>query len=231
MTAPAVRRHDQETNWVGKSIKRIEDPKFLLGEGGYIDNRALPGMLHAALVKSPYAHSRIVNIDVSAARQVPGVVAIVTGAEALDLCDPMPDFGPDPSKHTWRLLAHEKVRYVGEGVVVIAAESRYAAEDAAAQVIVDYEPLPPIVDPEEALKAGSPLVHDALGSNVAYQRTFTFGDVDAAFADADLVVEDRLKWGRSRTWWWRIGCAGTARAASRWRRWGRSPASTRAPEC
>jgi CO/xanthine dehydrogenase Mo-binding subunit len=197
MTAPAVRTHDTKTTWVGRSIRRVEDPKFLRGKGGYIGNWALPGMLHAALVKSPYAHSRIVNVDLTAARQVPGVIAIVTGADAADLCDPLPDFGPDPSKHTWRLLAHEKVRYVGEGVVAIAAESRYAAEDAAAQVIVDYEPLPPIVDPEEALKPGSPLVHDALESNIAYQRTFTFGDVDAAFAEADLVVEDRLQWGRS----------------------------------
>lgn len=197
MTIPAERQHTKTTNWVGKSIRRVEDPKFLRGKGGYIGDRSLPGMLHAALVKSPYAHSRIVSIDTSAALQVPGVVAVVTGEDALALTDPLPDFGPDPSKHTWRVLAHEKVRYAGEGVVAVVAESRYAAEDGASAVVVDYEPLPPIVDPEEALKPGSPLVHEALGSNIAYERNFVFGDIDAAFAEADLVVEDRLHWGRS----------------------------------
>jgi CO/xanthine dehydrogenase Mo-binding subunit len=197
MNAPAVREHPKSTNWIGKSIRRIEDPKFLTGKGGYIADRAVPGMLHAALVKSPYAHARIVSIDTSQARALPGVVAVVTGADAVELCDPLPDFGPDPSKHTWRVLAHEKVRYVGEGVVAIVAESRYLAEDAASLVLVDYEELPPIVDPEKALAPDSPLVHDALGTNVAYERTFQFGDVDAAFAAADVVVEDRLHWGRS----------------------------------
>lgn len=197
MSIPDVREHTKETTWVGKSIRRIEDPKFLRGKGGYIADRALPGMMHIALVKSPYAHAVIKSIDTREARALPGVVAIVTGAEAAELCDPLPDFGPDPSKHTWRVLAHEKVRYVGEGVAAVVAESRYIAEDAASLVWVEYDELPPIVNPEEALKPGSPLVHDPLGTNVAYERTFLFGDVEAAFAQADLVVEDRLYWGRS----------------------------------
>ena len=197
MSIPDVREHTKETTWVGKSIRRIEDPKFLRGKGGYIADRAIPGMMHIALVKSPYAHAVIKSIDTREARALPGVVAIVTGTEAAELCDPLPDFGPDPSKHTWRVLAHEKVRYVGEGVAAVVAESRYIAEDAASLVWVEYDELPPIVDPEEALKPGSPLVHDPLGTNVAYERTFLFGDVEAAFAEADLVVEDRLHWGRS----------------------------------
>lgn len=197
MTVPAERQHTKVTNWVGKSIRRVEDPKFLRGKGSYIGDRSLPGMLHVALVKSPFAHSRITAIDTSDALKVPGVVAVITGQDALALADPLPDFGPDPSKHTWRLLAADKVRYVGEGVAAVIAESRYAAEDGVAEVLVDYEPLDVVVDPEEALKPGAPLVHEALGSNVAYERTFTFGDVDAAFAEADVVVEDRLHWGRS----------------------------------
>jgi CO/xanthine dehydrogenase Mo-binding subunit len=197
MTAPAERRHTKVTNWVGKSIRRVEDPKFLRGKGQYIGDRSLPGMLHVALVKSPYAHSRIVSIDTSEALKVPGVVAVITGQDALALADPLPDFGPTPSKHTWRVLAAEKVRYVGEGVAAVIAQTRYAAEDGVAEVLVDYEPLEVLVDPEEALKPGAPLVHEALGSNIAYERTFTFGDVDAAFAEADVVVEDRLHWGRS----------------------------------
>jgi CO/xanthine dehydrogenase Mo-binding subunit len=154
-------------------------------------------MLHAAIVRSPYAHARILGIDAAAARQLPGVVAIITGAEAAELCDPMPDFGPDPARHTWRCLAFEKVRNVGEGVAVVVAESRHIAEDACDLVEVTYEPLPAVVDPEAALAPDAPLVHEALGSNVAYTRKFDFGDVDGDFADSEVVVSDRLRWHRS----------------------------------
>jgi carbon-monoxide dehydrogenase large subunit len=186
-----------ERQWVGKSIPRIEDPKFLRGRGGYIDDLVLPGMLHAAVLRSPHAHARISRVDVEAARAAPGVVAVVTGADALDLCDPLPDFGPDPSKHTWRLLAHDKVRFVGEGVAVVLAENRYLAEDARDLIEVEYEPLPVVTDPERAIEAGAPLVHDAVGSNTMYERTFDFGEVDADFAAADVVVREQLRWGRS----------------------------------
>ena len=111
-------------NVLGKSIRRVEDPKFLLGVGGYVDDLSLPGMLHAALVRSPYAHARIRKVDATEARRLPGVVAVVTGAEAAELCNPMPDFGPQPDKHVWRCLAHEKARYVGEGVVAVVVRRR-----------------------------------------------------------------------------------------------------------
>ena len=186
-----------ERKWVGKSIRRVEDPKFLFGRGGYVDDLTLPAMLHAALVRSPHAHARITSIDVSEAKKLPGVVAVVTGAEAAELCNPMPDFGPQPDKHVWRCLAVDKVRYVGEGVAAVVAESRYLAEDACGLVSVEYEPLPAVTDPEEAMKAGAPLVHDAVGSNVAYERTFVFGEVDRDFGEADLVTKDRLRWHRS----------------------------------
>src|SRR4051795_4848618 len=194
---PPVRDIATERKWVGQSIRRLEDPKFLLGKGGYIDDFRVRGMLHAALVRSPHAHARIVSVDTAAAKALPGVFAVVTGAEAADITDPMPDFGPAPDKTTWRCLAVDKVRYVGEGVVAVLAESRYVAEDAADQIEIEYELLDPVVDPEEALKEGAPLVHDALGSNVAYTRTFTFGEVDRDFNDADVVVKDRLRWRRS----------------------------------
>jgi carbon-monoxide dehydrogenase large subunit len=194
---PPTRVLTGERKWVGQSIRRIEDPKFLLGKGGYIDDMRVRGMLHAALVRSPHAHARITSIDTSRAKALPGVVAVVTGAEAAEITDPMPDFGPAPDKTTWRCLAVDKVRYVGEGVVAVLAESRYVAEDAADLVEIEYELLDPVVDPEEALKDGAALVHDALGSNVAYTRTFTFGEVDRDFADAGLVVKDRLRWRRS----------------------------------
>jgi CO/xanthine dehydrogenase Mo-binding subunit len=194
---PEVREHSAERKWVGKSIKRVEDPKFLRGQGGYIDDMRLEGMLHAALVRSPHAHARIKNINVEEARRLSGVVAVVTGAEAAQLCDPMPDFGPDPAKHEWRCLAADKVRNVGEGVAAVVAESRAIAEDACDLVEVEYEPLPPLVDPEAAMDPSAPLVHEPLGSNIAFEKTMVFGDVERDFAEADVVVEDRLRWHRS----------------------------------
>jgi len=183
--------------WVGKSIRRVEDPRFLLGRGGYVDDIVLPGMVHAAILRSPLPHARIKSIDVSKARSLPGVLAVVTGKEVTELTNPMPDFGPDPSKHTWWLLAVDKVRYVGEPVAAVVAVDRYTAEDACELIEVEYEPLPPVVDPEEAMKPGAPLVHEPMGSNVAYSRTFVFGDVERDFAEAEVIVRDRLRWHRS----------------------------------
>src|ERR687885_1199579 len=192
-----TREESAERKWVGKSIQRVEDPKFLLGRGGYIDDFGLEGMLHAALVRSPHPHARIKSIDVEEARRLPGVVAVVTGAEAAELCDPMPDFGPAPAEHEWRCLAADKVRNVGEGVAAVVAESRAIAEDACDLVKVEYEPLPPVVDPEAAMEPDAPLVHERVGSNVGLDRTMVFGDVERDFAEADVVVEDRLRWRRS----------------------------------
>ena len=197
MAVPATRVHRTDKKWVGKSIRRLEDPKLLTGRGGYIDDIRLPGTLHATVVRSPYAHAHIKSVDVEAARKLPGVVAVVTGAEAAELCDPMPDFGPAPDKHVWRCLAVDKVRYVGEGVAAIVAESRYIAEDARDLVNVEYEPLPAVIDPEAALAPDALVLHEPLGSNLAYERTFVFGEVDRDFAEADLVVKDRLRWHRS----------------------------------
>jgi CO/xanthine dehydrogenase Mo-binding subunit len=194
---PPIRTHKDGRNWVGKSIRRLEDPKFLRGRGGYIGDMTLPGMLHVAVLSSPYAHARITGINTDAALAAPGVHAVITGAQAAELTDPLPDFGPNPAAHTWRCLAVEKVRYVGEGVAVVVADSRYLAEDALALIDVEYEPLPPVVDPERALDEEAPLVHEDLGSNCAYERTFQFGEVDRDFADADIVITDRLRWRRS----------------------------------
>lgn len=196
-TAPPAREHTGTRRWVGRSIRRVEDRKFLLGRGGYLADRITPGTLHAAVLRSPHAHARILSVDTSRASSLAGVHAVITGADAAELCGPMPDFGPDPARHTWRCLAADKVRYVGEGVAVVVADSRYLAEDAVELIDVEYEELPPVVDPERALDHGAPLVHEALGSNCAYERTFDFGDVDRDFGDADVVVRDRLRWHRS----------------------------------
>jgi len=194
---PPVRTHKAERTWVGKSIRRVEDPRFLRGRGGYVADLVLPGMLHAAVLRSPHPHARIVSIDTSRAEAAPGVHAVVTGAQAAELTDPLPDFGPNPAAHTWRCLAVDKVRYVGEGVAVVVADDRYLAEDALELIDVEYEPLPPVVDPLAALADDAPLVHEPLGSNCAYDRTFEFGDVAGDFERADVVVTDQLRWHRS----------------------------------
>ena len=186
----------RDLKWIGKSVKRVEDPKYLRGNGKYVADLEFHGMLHAAVVRSPHAHALIKSIDTSAAKEMPGVRAVVTGAEAAELIDPLPDSGPAPEKHVLRVLALDKVRYVGEGVAVVYADSRYIAEDARDMVLVDYEPLPPIVDPLAALADEENLVHDALGTNIAYERTFTFGDVERDFEEADIVVKDKLHWHR-----------------------------------
>jgi CO/xanthine dehydrogenase Mo-binding subunit len=186
----------RDLKWIGKSMKRVEDPKFLRGLGKYVADLEFDGMLHAAVVRSPYPHARIVSVDVEAARAVPGVHAVVSGAEAAEIVDPLPDSGPAPDKHVLRVLAVDKVRYVGEGVAIVVADTRYIAEDARDLVEVEYEPLEPIVDPIAAADDTSNLVHDALETNIAYERTFDFGDVDADFEAADVVIKDRLHWRR-----------------------------------
>ena len=140
----------------------------------------------------------IAAIDTVEALSAPGVHAVITGAQAAELCDPLPDFGPNPAAHTWRCLAVDKVRYVGEGVAVVVADSRYLAEDALALIDVEYEPLPAVVDPERALdRRCSPRARRVSARNCAYERTFDFGDVERDFAEADVIVSDRLRWRRS----------------------------------
>ena len=183
--------------WIGKSIAKVEDRKFLMGLGRYVDDLDLSGLLHVAVVRSPFAHARIKSIDASRALELEGVVAVITGGQAADLCDPMPDFNPLPCLHPWRCLAVDKVRFVGEGVAVVVAESRYLAEDGRELVDVDYEPLEAVTDVTRAMAPGSPLLHEAMDSNVALDSTLSFGDVDGEFERAGVVVRDRFRWGRT----------------------------------
>jgi CO/xanthine dehydrogenase Mo-binding subunit len=195
---PAVVPLKEKLNWVGKSIRRVEDPKFLRGRGGYVGDLVFQGTLHAAVLRSTEPHAKIVSIDISAAERARGVHAVITGADAATETDTLPDFGPDAERHGWRCLAVDKVRYVGEGVAVVVADDRYLAEDALDLIIVEYESLPAVTDPESAMEEGAALVHDVLGTNIAFERSFDFGeDVDDAFETADIVVEERLRWRRS----------------------------------
>jgi CO/xanthine dehydrogenase Mo-binding subunit len=183
--------------WIGKSMKRVEDPRLLVGRGMFADDTNLPEMAHSAILRSPHAHARILRIDKSKAEALPGVLCVMTGAEAAEVTGPLPSWA-NPPVHQY-CIAQEKVRHVGEAVVAVAAETRYIAEDACDLVEVEYEPLPAVVDLEEALSStGDAVLHPYRGdTNVALARTFTFGPVEEDFAKADRVIERRLRWPRS----------------------------------
>lgn len=181
--------------YLGTDRKRVEDPRLLVGRGGYIADMKMQGLLHAAILRSPVPHARIGPIDTAAALEIPGVVAVLTGEDCKAHMDPCMNFGP-PTISQYP-IAVDKVRYVGEAVAVVVAEDRYIAEDGVEALEVEFEDLPVVHDPKAALEPGAPLLHDAHESNLGYERTFEFGDVTAAMNDADLVVEETLHWGRS----------------------------------
>src|SRR5205823_14792605 len=148
-----------------------------------------------AVLRSPYAHARIVNIATEAARELPGVYAVLTGSEATEVIDPVPAFCAEPVVE--RAIAVDKVRYVGEAVVAVAAESRYIAEDALELVQIEWEPLPPVIDLLTAMEPDASKVHENLSSNVVYNQLFTFGEVDGDFARADHDIKRHLRCHRA----------------------------------
>lgn len=177
--------------WVGRRVKRVEDPRILLGRGRYADDVAPARCLHAAFVRSPVAHAVIRSIDTEAARQGTGVAAVFTADDLNEICRPWKGLldWPGLVSGDQRPLATGKVRYVGEPVAIVVAESRALAEDALELVAVDYEELSPVVDPIAAIEQPPSLVHDELPSNLAFEATFGDGDVEKAFDEADEVVE------------------------------------------
>ncbi|MDK1029372.1 MAG: xanthine dehydrogenase family protein molybdopterin-binding subunit [Anaerolineae bacterium] len=187
------------TRFFGKRIKRNEDPRLLTGQALFVDDVNLPKMLHAAFLRSPYAHAHIKGIDVSQALERDGVVAAYTATDLGDYWQPGPLLvAPPPVKdivfneRTQVPLAKDKVRFAGEPIVMVLAESRYIAEDALADIEVDYEPLAVVVDLEKALQPDSPYVHDDLKTNIAAHVVQTKGDYEAAAKDAALVIERRF---------------------------------------
>jgi carbon-monoxide dehydrogenase large subunit len=187
------------TRYFGERIKRNEDPLLLTWQGLYVDDVDLPNMLHAAFLRSPYAHAKINNIDVSQALQREGVVAIYTANDLGDYWKPGPLLvSPPPVKDivfnekTQVPLAKDKVKFAGEPIVMVVAESRYIAEDALADIQVDYEPLDAVVDLEKALQPDSILIHEEIGSNVAANVVQRKGDYEAAKKDAVLVIKRRF---------------------------------------
>src|SRR5919202_4111314 len=147
----------QATGWLGRSIKRKEDDRFLQGRGNYVDDVRLPGMLHMAILRSQVAHARIRSIDTSRAAEVPGVVAVITGA---DLAAHKLAWMPTLSGDTQAVLATDKVRMQGQEVACVVAEDPYQAHDALGLIEVDYEPLPVVTTPQQALEAEAPLIRD-----------------------------------------------------------------------
>lgn len=199
--AETVKLHaeDRPNSYIGRSVPRPNVAKLVEGRGQYVDDIVLPRMLYAAFVRSPHAHARIGKIDARAALAVPGVVRVFTGADLAQHCEP------------WvAILAHlkgmksapqlplpvETATWMGEAVVAVVAETRAIAEDAAALVVIDYEPLPPVVDMETALDPATPVIHKGLGDNLVFQRVNESGSIEEAFKSAHKIVDATYHTGR-----------------------------------
>lgn len=180
----------------GSSIKRKEDPRLITGEAKYLDDIQLPGLTHAAILRSPYAHARIKSIDTSRAKQLPGVVAVYTGEDFKDL-PTLPCAwqagGVKNNVNTPRVLEIDRVTFTGAGIAVVVADDRYTAEDALALIDVDYEPLPVVVDAEKATQPGAPQLHENAPNNIVMD--WSTGDAtatDRALGQSDILIEQRL---------------------------------------
>ncbi len=181
----------EDYSLIGKRIPRVDGRVKVTGEAKYAADYDMPGMLWCKMVRSPYPHARILNIDTSRAEKLPGVRAVCTGK----------DFGGwtwgwMPKTRDEPPLAVGKVRYLAEAVAAVAAVDEDTAEEAAELVKVEYEELPGVFDPEEAMKEGAPQIHDYVDNNLSWDFHMDFGDVEKGFAEADLVNEDRFETGR-----------------------------------
>lgn len=190
---------DRPNSYIGRSVPRPNLARLTQGRGQYVSDVTLPRMAHVAFVRSPYAHARIRAIDRAAARQAPGVIAVVTGAELAQVMTPwvgvlthLKGIKSAPQ----HAIAVERACWQGEAVCAVVARSRAEAEDACELVTVDYEELTPVTDPETALDPMTPVIHASLGDNLTFERKHEAGEVDTAFATADEVVEATFRFGR-----------------------------------
>jgi 2-furoyl-CoA dehydrogenase large subunit len=184
--------------YIAKKRRPKEDRRFIAGAGRFVADFNFPGMLHVGLVASPYPFARIRSIDTKAALALPGVHAVVTGAEIAAGTDATMPGVDAPKVKRWP-LAYQYARYSGEWVAAVVADSRALAEDAAELVEVDYEPLTPVTDPEQALDPASPAIHQEHGSNVLFHKKWVWGPVEEDFAAADQTLSFRARWHRSST--------------------------------
>ena len=190
---------DRPNGYIGRAVPRPNLGRLTQGRACFVSDLQLPRMLHAAFLRSPHAHADILSVDVSAARAVPGVAAVLTGPDLLAHCQPwvgtlthLAGLRSAPQSP----LAVGRVRWQGEAVAMVVASSRAVAEDAAERILVDYAPLPAVVDPAAALDPASPVIHPELGGNLAWERRIDAGQVDAALATADEVVEATFRFAR-----------------------------------
>jgi carbon-monoxide dehydrogenase large subunit len=190
-------------SWIGQPVRRVEDRRLLTGQGRFVADLHQPGTLEALFVRSPHAHARILHIDATAARETPQVAAVITAAETAERTAPICVAGevhtperllralqPLDRVHPTPLLPTDRVTYVGQPVAMIVADTAAAAAEAAERLVIDYAPLPAVVDPIDALAETAPLVEPAWGSNLALSVATTKGDPDAVFAAAPVVVEE-----------------------------------------
>ena len=184
------------TRMFGSGIRRREDPRLITGRASYTDDISLPGMVYAAILRSPYAHANITSIDTSAAACQPGVIAVYTGADIEGHLNPIPCAWHIPDSNLIMpdhpAIAKDKVRYVGDAVAVVVAENRYQAEDALEHIDVDYEPLDVTINPKASTMDGAPQIHDEAPNNIAFKWTVAGGEIDEAFEKADVVVKDTI---------------------------------------
>jgi CO/xanthine dehydrogenase Mo-binding subunit len=179
-----------QKQWQGQNVPRKEDKRLTQGQGVFVDDVKRHGMGYIHFVRSPYAHAHITSIDVSAAEQLKGVYGTLTGEEVASLTDPFFQLSTPPGAHVKDYaLAVGKVRFVGEPVVAVVAETRELARDASELVEVEYEPLEAIVDARVALDESKPVLHEDSGSNLMWEGVYEWGDLDAAFAEADTIVK------------------------------------------
>ncbi len=184
------------TSSVGQSLRRIEDADLLLGRGRFADDLPVrPGTLHAAILRSPYAHAELVSIDAAAALECPGVACVVTGEDARRWTRPFA-VAVETAMEQW-CLAVDRARYVGEPVAVVLARDRHSAEEALEHVAVEYRPLPALIDPETAAAPNAPLLHPTVGSNILSDRSFRYGDPEAAFVAAPHRIAITTRYPRN----------------------------------
>ncbi len=179
-----------ERKWAGQSVPRKEDKRLTQGEGVFVDDVKRHGMGYIHFVRSPYAHAHITSIDVSKAEEISGVYGTMTGEEVAALTDPFFQLSTPPGAHLKDYaLAVGKVRYLGEPVVAVVAETRELARDASELVEVEYEPLAAVVDARKAQDEGAAVLHEDSGTNLMWEGVYEWGDLDAAFAEADKIVK------------------------------------------
>jgi aerobic carbon-monoxide dehydrogenase large subunit len=193
------------SHYVGARVRRKEDPRLITGSSQYVDDLKLPGMLHVAFVRSSYPHARIRGIDASAAKAMPGVVGVFTGRDLAARLKGKPELIPGEAPHPEEQkpegipvppeepIAVERALYVGQPIAVVVATSAAVARDAAEAVVVDYEPLPAVIDPEVAMQDGAPQLYPHIPNNIGERWERVHGDIEAAFAQAHVVVKQRFR--------------------------------------